>query len=195
MSRDRAARCTKKNKTLKPTMTGYFPTRYSSRRSSSGFTLAEILAFLFLLSSMFLISGVSDNSAARNLQSDQYTYKAHHIAQKMASRIQANVAGLRQGAYYIGEKKIDPAADCTIKHCTPSDLAASDIAELSQLARNTLPSAQLQIGKVFGRVVQVRLLWSKQQRVPLDADCVSLGSSETGCAIVNLEIAGYTLPN
>lgn len=162
-------------------------------RRSHGFTLAEILALLFFLSSIFFVLGVSDSSVARSLAMGQLNSKAHHIAQKLASRIRSNVAGLEQGAYYVNGLPAHSSINCSDNVCTAKELAVSDLAEIFQLAQTNLPSAELQVQKVFGKVIQIRMLWDTDQNKINGSGCQNSKAIVMSCAIVNVDVEGFSL--
>lgn len=170
-------------------------TSLSPLRRLRGFTLAEILALLFFLSSMFFVLGVSDSSMARSVAAGQLNSRAHHIAQNLANKIRSNVAGLEQGAYFITEPTSRLPEICADSSCSAAEQAANDIAEVYQLAKVNLPSAELQVNKVFGKVIQIRMLWSRSQSHVVGSGCQSFRSTLKNCVIVNVNVDGFTLTN
>lgn len=164
------------------------------KRLCQGISIIETLLILLfatiMLAGLNTFNGKSSYASKTNYSRDQ----AHVIANEMAQRIQANAEGVLTGAYNIkaGETPAIPANDCSAKSCDPTATAAVDIAEVYHSAQERLPNAQLQIGMVLGKVVQIRVLWGDQRNGVNGTGCNANDATDMACTLVNVAVAGVS---
>jgi len=113
-------------------------------RYQRGDTLIEVLVAIVLLSLGMLAMAATHAAAARAQRGSHHYALAVALAEGLAERIRGNPAGMALGAYSsvggptLGQVSV-PA--CTVvAACTPTEIAAIDVAEMQNVADQLLPS-------------------------------------------------------
>lgn len=110
-----------------------------------GFTMVEILITLFLLTMWLLASAGVQSSSLQFNKAAQFRTQAVYLATELAERMQANKSAAVAGNYvYAGGDGTTPAS-CLTALCSPTDLAAFDLAEWKGRVTAVLPNASVSV--------------------------------------------------
>ena len=115
-----------------------------------GFTMFEILVTLFLLTMWLLASAGVQSSSLQFTKAAQFRTQAVYLATDLAERMQANQAGAIAGNYVVAATTLtsadtDTASTCVSGLCSPTALAAFDVAEWKGRVAATLPTASVTV--------------------------------------------------
>ena len=116
------------------------------KQSTAGFTLLEVLISIVIIAFGLLGIAGLQAFALKNNQSASFRLTATSLAADLVDRMKTNVAGVTSGAYdhadagayAIGNK----VAGCLAAGCTPTELAANDLAEWSEKVALALPGGK-----------------------------------------------------
>jgi len=110
----------------------------STRSTSVGFSLVEVLVALLVLSVGLLgLAGLQ----MRGLQANQMSYlrsQATQLAYDISDRMRANLAGVTAGSYNSGAAATD-AALCETAECTSANMAQYDLKQWNDALAAQLP--------------------------------------------------------
>ena len=136
-----------------------------SRKRQAGYTLVEVMVAVAILGiGVVGLVGLQAESA-------RYQNATHHqtlatlLARDLAECIRANPDAAKDGDY-VGNGT-GSNADCVSGTCTPSQLAAFDLAAWRQRARDRLPSAWVDSSR-NGATYTLRIGWGNTDEA---ADC------------------------
>lgn len=136
--------------------------------TASGFTLIEVLIAVIVLSIGLLGLASLQTTGLRNNQDAYARTVATTLANDMADRMRANMAGFEAGNYNNTEAYNSLCE--TVSGCSPQDMAQHDTFLWNQ-ALATLPSGQ-GIVAINARIVTVTVFW----------DNARTGATGTGCS-------------
>lgn len=143
------------------------PDTHSALRENSGFTLLEVLIAVVVLSIGLLGLAGLQTTGLRNNQDAYARTVATTLANDMADRIRANMAGFNAGNY---NNAAALTASCeTNSGCTPQQMAQNDTARWNQ-ALSALPNGQGMVATNAG-IVTVTVMWDNSRS----------GATGTGC--------------
>ncbi|MBI5041482.1 MAG: type IV pilus modification protein PilV, partial [Gammaproteobacteria bacterium] len=134
------------------TMTAY--STQPSRTASAGFTLLEVLIAVVVLSIGLLGIAGLQTTGLRNNQDAYARTQATTLANDMADRIRANMAGFNAGNY---DNTAAYTATCESSGCSPQQMAQHDTS-LWNTALAALPSGQGTVASNAG-LVTVTVMW------------------------------------
>ena len=133
-------------------------TTQPSRRSSAGFTLLEVLIAVVVLSIGLLGLAGLQTTGLRNNQDAYARTQAATLANDMADRIRANMAGFNAGNYNNAETY---TATCNSSGCAPQAMAQHDTYLWNQ-ALAVLPNGQGTVATNAG-LVTVTVMWDNSR--------------------------------
>ena len=110
--------------------------RFAAQR---GFTMFEILITLFLLAMWLLGSAGVQSASLQYNKAAQFRTQAVYFATDLAERMQTNKKGATDGNYAYAGSGAAMTTDCMTASCSPPDLAAFDLAEVSARVTAALP--------------------------------------------------------
>jgi len=111
-------------------------------RSERGFSMLEILLTLFLLTIWLLASAGVQSSSLQYTKAASFRTQAVYLATELTERMQVNKTGAVAGSYQTSsDTAVTSSTDCTAALCSPTDLAAFDLAEWTGRLSAALPNA------------------------------------------------------
>lgn len=111
------------------------------RASSGGFAMIEVLIAMFLIALWMLASAGTQLASIKFQTSSANRTLAIALAGELSERIEANGVAAKSGSYALAARSTatDSGIDCTTTHCTPTQMAAFDLAQWSARVTSTLP--------------------------------------------------------
>jgi len=100
-------------------------------KHAEGFTLLEVMLTVVLLAIGFLIAAKMQVHSLRSSQSSQMQANALLISSEIMDKMRNNPAGVENGHYDNKSTSADTVTPCEASGCTPAQLAAQDLFELS----------------------------------------------------------------
>jgi type IV pilus assembly protein PilV len=159
----------------------------TNRLRCAGFTLLEtMVSFVILGVGLLGIAALQGNALRYNNQA-YLRSQAVIVAYDIFERMRANPVGVAGGHYVYGAAESDDALtefgerqgtniDCTLRSCTPRQLAVFDMAKWSQSISGLLPSGSGSLGTTGENEYTVTIYWMEQQNTsPADEDTPSSG--------------------
>ncbi len=141
-------------------------TTRSKPHQAAGFTLLEVLIAVVVLSIGLLGLAGLQTTGLRNNQDAYARTQAATLANDMADRIRANMAGYNAGNY---DNTAAYTATCNTSGCTPQQMAQHDTS-LWNTGLAALPSGQGTVASNAG-LVTVTVMWDNNRS----------GATGTGC--------------
>ena len=133
---------------------------------SAGFTLLEVLIAVVILSIGLLGLAGLQTTGLRNNQDAYARTQAATLANDMADRIRANMAGFNAGNY---NNAATYTATCNTSGCTPQQMAQHDTSLWNQ-ALAALPAGQGTVTNNAG-LVTVTVMWDNSRSGATGTDC------------------------
>jgi len=148
--------------------------------SQRGDTMIEILITIIVIAVGVLGAAALQVTTLKNLSTSHSSTVAALVADDIGERMRANVDGTLAGDYERAPSANPP--DCVSAACSPSDLAAYDIATWSNQMRALLPSASGEITRAPGSntfVITVR--WDEDRSGSTGDACPPQSDSDLEC--------------
>ena len=142
------------------------------RRSSSGFTMIEVLVALLIFSLGLMGMAALMVLSVKTNQSAYLRTQASFLAQAMADRVRVNIAQVNayNGTYGSATVGADPCASGAA--CSPANMVVLDRVLWSQQLVDSLPNPTAVIacgGNVLGGAMHTALRRGSQSATPADA--------------------------
>ncbi|MDF3867492.1 type IV pilus modification protein PilV [Pseudomonas denitrificans (nom. rej.)] len=134
------------------------------KRKSAGFTLLEVLIAMMILAigllgmASLMVTSLQNNQGA--YARAQATTLAYDIVERMrANRPQAEIDNspyaITSGTPAVSTK------DCSANGCTPSEMAAWDLAQWWEELTTGIPGATATVTQISGRSYEIKLSWQE----------------------------------
>ncbi len=154
-------------------------TTSSTPQQAAGFTLLEVLIAVVVLSIGLLGLAGLQTTGLRNNQDAYARTQAATLANDMADRIRANMAGFNAGNY---DNTASTTATCNSSGCTPQQMAEHDTS-LWNTALAVLPSGQGTVATNAG-LVTVTVMWDNSRTGATGTDCGPDPAVDLSCLLV-----------
>lgn len=152
----------------------------------SGFTMVEVLVTLVILSIGLLgLAGLQANSMTNN-HNAYLRSQATVLANDMADRMRANMAGVQANRYNnINGIPVDPG--CIAVDCTPAQIATFDAFEWNTALSNELPAGQ---GTVVGNNINftITVRWDEARNGATGLGCNPALTTDLKCLTLDLTL-------
>lgn len=136
-------------------------------RTSSGFTLVEVLVAVAVLALGLLGGGATLLAAVRSSHQAQLRTLAGALAADLLDRVRANAGATADYALRTDEDAATPGATCDITApCSPDAWARVDLYEWQQAVRAALPDARTEVTVESPEAGVVRCTVTLHWRVP-----------------------------
>ncbi len=160
--------------------------RTSKHQPQAGFTLIEVLITLVIFSIGLLgLAGLQANSMV-NSHNAYVKSQATLMANDMADRMRANIAGVQANAYN-NLNGIPPDPGCITANCTPTQIAKYDAFEWNTTLAAQLPAGQ---GTVTGNglTFTITVRWDELRNGAAGLGCNPANDAHLKCLAVSVTL-------
>lgn len=134
------------------------------KRQSAGFTLLEVLIAMLILAIGLLGMASLMLTSLQNNQGAYARAQASTLAYDIVERMRANrpQAELSNSPYSLSSgSPADSAKNCQNAGCTPTEMAAWDLAQWWADLQTSIPGATATIKQISGRSYEINVTWSE----------------------------------
>lgn len=131
--------------------------------------MIEVLIAMFLIAMWMLASAGTQISSLKFQKSADNRARAIALAGELSERMEANLAAAKSGSYALAStgSVVAMTTDCTAIYCTPTQMAAFDLAQWTGRVATTLPLIDLNVAQgmsASGLVTYtITLNWSERR--------------------------------